>query len=390
VGSVKRHSNGRWRARYRDESGGEHARHFARKIDAERWLATVQADMLRGTYVDPRAGRVTFRDYAERWRSIQVHRPTTRAQIETHLRRNVYPYLGDRPMGSIRRSEIQAWIRRLVTTGEGRRALAPSTIEVVYRYVVAIFRSAVADRVIVASPCIDVRLPKGKPRRVEPISTEAVMGLVDAVEPRYRALIVLGAGTGLRHGEAVGVELDQVDFLRRTLDVRQQLVVVAGEEPKVAPPKTAGSYRTVPLPRVVLGALAAHVAEFPPTAVELEDVTGPEPVRRRVLLLFTTPDGRPLRRTSFSAGVWQKARALAGLPESVTFHDLRHYYASLLIRHNESVKVVQARLGHASAAETLDTYSHLWPDSEDRTRLAVDQVLGVEPGADSVRTGDAW
>jgi integrase len=216
------------------------------------------------------------------------------------------------------------------------------------------------------------------------------MGLVDAVEPRYRALIVLGAGTGLRHGEAVGVELDQVDFLRRTLDVRQQLVVVAREEPKVAPPKTAGSYRTVPLPRVVLGALAAHVAEFPPTAVELEDVTGPEPVRRRVLLLFTTPDGRPLRRTSFSAGVWQKARALAGLPESVTFHDLRHYYASLLIRHNESVKVVQARLGHASAAETLDTYSHLWPDSEDRTRLAVDQVLGVEPGADSVRTGDAW
>jgi integrase len=87
--------------------------------------------------------------------------------------------------------------------------------------------------------------------------------------------------------------------------------------------------------------------------------------------------------------VWQPARARAGLPDSVTFHDLRHYYASLLIRHSESVKVVQARLGHASAAETLDTYSHLWPGSEDRTRLAVDEVLGAGPVADSVRTAGA-
>ena len=77
-----------------------------------------------------------------------------------------------------------------------------------------------------------------------------------------------------------------------------------------------------------------------------------------------------------SASVWRPAVKRAGL-EGVTFHDLRHYYASMLIRHNESVKVVQARLGHATAAETLDTYSHLWPDSEDRTREAVDVVLGA-------------
>jgi integrase len=388
VGSVKRHANGRWRARYRDESGREHARHFPRKIDADRWLSTVQADMLRGTYVDPRAGRVTFREYAERWRTIQVHRPTTRAQLDTHFRRHVYPVLGDRPIGSIRRSEIQGWIRRLTTTGDGRRALAPSTVEVVYRYVVAVFRAAVADKVLVDSPCVDIKLPRGKPRRVEPIPTEAVMGLVDAVDSRYRALVVLGAGTGLRQGEAFGVELDQVDFLRRQLVVRQQLVVVANERPKIAPPKTDGSYRTVPLPRVVLDALAAHLAEFPPAPVDMEDVTGPEPVFRPARLLFTTPDGFPIRRTSFSR-VWQPARTRAGLPDSVTFHDLRHYYASLLIRHNESVKVVQARLGHSTAAETLDTYSHLWPDSEDRTRLAVDEVLGANPAADSLRTGGA-
>lgn len=64
-------------------------------------------------------------------------------------------------------------------------------------------------------------------------------------------------------------------------------------------------------------------------------------------------------------------------PGGTTYHDLRHFYASLLIDHGESVKVVQRRLGHASATETLDTYSHLWPDSEDRTRDAVDSVLGA-------------
>ena len=82
--------------------------------------------------------------------------------------------------------------------------------------------------------------------------------------------------------------------------------------------------------------------------------------------------------------VWRAAVKAAGAPGGTGFHQLRHFYASLLIRHGESVKTVQARLGHASASETLDTYSHLWPDSDDRTRAAVDSVLF----ADSVRTGE--
>jgi integrase len=73
--------------------------------------------------------------------------------------------------------------------------------------------------------------------------------------------------------------------------------------------------------------------------------------------------------------VWRPAVNRADLRPGTRFHDLRHYYASLLIRHGESVKTVQSRLGHASATETLDTYAHLWPDSEDRTREAVDSAL---------------
>ena len=91
----------------------------------------------------------------------------------------------------------------------------------------------------------------------------------------------------------------------------------------------------------------------------------------------------PKNGTAFSERIWRPALKRAGL-SGVTMHGLRHFYASLLIRHGESVKTVQARLGHASAAETLDTYSHLRPDSDDRTRAAVDSVLGRV--ADSVRT----
>ncbi|MEP6698072.1 MAG: tyrosine-type recombinase/integrase [Pseudonocardiales bacterium] len=140
-------------------------------------------------------------------------------------------------------------------------------------------------------------------------------------------------------------------------------------------PGTEASVRTVPLPQVVLEALAAHVAEYP---------SGWQG------LMFTTATGGPIWRATW-AGTWATAVRRAGLPAGTRFHDLGHYYASLLIRHAESVKVVQARLGHASAAETLDTYSHLWPDSEDRTRGAVDSVLGVhsvfaaDPGAPPVR-----
>jgi integrase len=360
----------RWQARWRDEAGRQRKQNFAKRDDAKLFLATVTVDPLRGSFVDPRAGRVAFRIRGEQWRAAQVHRATTAAQVETHLRRHVYPTFGDRALGSIRPSEIQAWVRRL------EQDLAPSTIGVVYSFVAGILRAAVRDRLIATSPCMDIRLPKPEPKRVAPLATEKVEALIAAMPERYRALVTLAAGTGLRQGECFGLEVGAVDFLRRTLEVRQQLVTMPGKPPYLAPPKTPSSYRTVPLPQVVVDALAAHLAAFPAVPAEITDASHkPEPKARQAVLLFTTPAGVPVRRTRFSP-IWRPAATAAGLGDGVTFHDLRHYYASLLIRHGESVKVVQSRLGHKNAAETLDTYSHLWPDSEDRTREAVDTVLG--------------
>lgn len=345
----------RWEVRYRTPDGAERSRTFTTRRDAQRFASTVEADKLRGAWVDPRAARVTLKEYGEPWRATRVHRRSTQAQVETNLRRHVYPYFGDRPLGSIRPSEIQAWVQHR------SEQLAATTVEVVCRYLASIFRTAVTDQLLLASPCVGIRLPKRERRTVVPLTTEQVRALIDAVPDRYRALVVLGAGSGLRQGEAFGMTLDHVDFLGRRLDVAQQLILLAKLAPELAPPKTDASYRTVPLPDVVLDELAAHLAKYPATG--------------ELGLIFTDDAGAPISRTRFSSDVWRPAVAAAGVPAGVGFHALRHYYASLLISEGASVKTVQARLGHASAVETLNTYAHLWPDSEDHTRAAVDRVL---------------
>jgi integrase len=360
MASIARRPDGTYRPRFRDAAGKEHARHFKRKVDAQRWLDEMTAAMVSGQYVDPAAGRVTVRQYAEQWRASQVHRATTAAHVETMLRRHVYPDLGPKRLSSVLSSDIQALVKRLSLD------LAPSTVGVVHRILAGIFKAAVRDRRIAASPCEGTKLPKVHRRRVEPMTLEAVEALTEAMPDRYRALLILSAGTGLRQGEVFGLTVDRIDFLRRQLTVDRQLVTMPDRAPYLAPPKTQASVRVVPLPQAVIDALAAHLAAWP-----TDD------------FVFTTELGTPIRRTGFSERVWRPAVRRAGL-SGVTPHSLRHFYASLLIRHGESVKTVQARLGHASAAETLDTYSHLWPDSDDRTRAAVDSVLGRV--ADSVRT----
>lgn len=212
----------------------------------------------------------------------------------------------------------------------------------VYSYLAAVFRAAVEDRLIPATPCTRIALPKVAPARVEPLAVDVVEALADSVPARYGALVVLAAGTGLRHGEALGLTVDRVDFLRRTLTVDRQLVLMPGGPPYLAPPKTPASTRTIPLPAVVVDALAAHLAEHPATVQEIEHRDGNGvPTTVRTALLFTTESGTAIRRTLFSGRVWgptldtMRTRAAEDdtapvVPTGGSFHDLRHFYASLL------------------------------------------------------------
>ena len=378
MANLQKRPDGRWRARYRDVGGRQHAKHFDRKVDAQRWLDEVTASVVTGQYVDPKAGRILFRSYAEQWRAAQVHRRSSADHVETMLRRHAYPTLGERQMSSILPSEVQAWVKRLSTGDSGRKPLAPSTVGVVHGIVSAIFKAAVRDRRVMANPCEGTKLPTVEKRRVAPMTTEQVETLRNELPGALKALVTFAAGTGMRQGEVLGLTRDRLRLLgaNPVVVVDRQLVTLHSGKTEFGPLKTKASYRTIPLPNVVVETLNAHLGEHQVAAGGL---------------VFTFA-GQPITRQTFGHA-WRPAATAVGLTEATGkgMHALRHYYASLLIRYGESVKTVQDRLGHATAAETLDTYSHIWPDSDDRTRDAIDSVLGdwtLAPG-DYLGTDDA-
>jgi integrase len=363
VASIQKRSSGRWRARYKDAEDREHARHFSRKADAELWLAQVRADQLRGTYVDPRAGKITLQEFAEQWLTAQGHRASTRRLYERTMRLHVLPVLGQRPLASIRRTDIQA----LVTASAEQ--LAPKTVENHLRLIRAVFNAAVEDRLISVSPVRKISRQPVARARVVPLSVAQVDALVAATPDRYRAMIITAVGSGLRQGELLGLRAADVDLDSQQLHVRHQLVSVAGVRPQLGPPKTESSLRSVPIPDFVVAALRSHLASYPP---------GPFGV------LFTNKRGLTVNRQSLHRS-FRSALRTAGLPAGVTFHQLRHTYASLLINAGESPTVVAARLGHKNATETLQTYSHLWPSSADQTRQVLSRAF---QDADFSRTAE--
>lgn len=352
--SIQKRPDGKWRARYRDAAGREHAQHFARKVDAQRWLDGVTASLVRGDYCDPRAGRITVAEYATPWAASQVSRAATAAIVDNALRVHILPALGDRAMASVRRSDVQALVKA------SSERLAPGTVKNIYDTAARLFTAAVEDRVIAHTPCRRIVLPAASDVEVVPPTAEVVWALADAIRPHYRAAVILMAGSGLRIGEALGLEVRDVDFLRRTVRVERQRL----QDGSIGPAKTAKSVRTVPLGQVVVDQLAAHLADAPASG-----------------WLFTTELGEPLTYRRWKT-VWKAANTASDV--TVDTHGLRHFTASALIAGGASVKQVQTVLGHSSAAITLRVYSHLWPGDDDRTRSVMDAVLGAR--ADQVRT----
>jgi integrase len=363
LANIQKRPNGKWRARYRDLDGKEHARHFDRKLDAQRWLDEVTTSVVTGQYVDPRAGRVTFEKYAERWQSSLIASEAGERITDNALRLHLVPALGARSLAAIRRNDIQVLFRRLSDQ------LGPGSVRNVYDVLVRVMTAAVDDKVIASSPCRRITLPAMPDEEVTPPTVAQVEAMARVMPPYIRAAVVTLAGSGLRIGELLGLRVADVDLKAGSIRVERQRL----QSGKVGPPKTAKSRRTVPVGEVVTDALLAHLAARP----------SPE-------WLFTMEEGEPLnyrrwktewncaRRTlqaEESEAAKNEGRKSVELPHMVT-HDMRHFYASALIAGGASVKQVQMVLGHASAVITLRIYAHLWPGEEDRTRSVMDAVLG--------------
>ncbi|MFF4907193.1 tyrosine-type recombinase/integrase [Streptomyces sp. NPDC001260] len=364
----------RWAVRWWD-NGKQRRKSFTRKGDADTFAATTTHQIETGGYIDPEARRTTVREVAEQWLASAEHRPSTAEGAERQLRLHVLPLLGDRAVGSLKRADIQEWLK-------GRRAvLADSTTAIVYGRLKAVLTFAVHNDLIVKSPCDGVKAPSVRRKEIVIPSTEAVAALVAAAPPRYRAMVLLAAGSGLRMGELVGLEAEALDLDKAEVHVRQQAVRLGKGLPHLGEPKTDQSYRSVPLAKAVVEALTEHVRRFPPTPVKMDDRTDPRRSHSRTaLLVFANGEHKPLNGGGWSrvwASTLKRAKVSgAEVPYGTSMHDLRHYYASLLIHHRESIKTVQKRLGHSKPSVTLDVYMHVFGEIEDTTAAAVQDALG--------------
>lgn len=366
MGSVrKRRGRSRpYEARYRGPDGRQRSKSFVRKLDAQRWLTERERERHRGEWVDPALGQTPFSEWSARVQAGRVNlAPSTRARDQSIIRSLVLPTFGDLELRSIQPSDIREWVTELV---EGE--YAANTVRKAYQLLAQALAVAVEDGFLARTPCRSVALPRviAVPQRF--LSPSEAEELAAAIDPRYRALVLVGAYAGLRFGEAAGLRLERLDLLRRTLRVQETVSEVRGHVRIRPVPKSRASHRTVSLDPHLAQDLAEHLTTYP---------VGPDG------FVFSAPEGGPLHRTNFCRRFWQPA-VRASVSEPCRFHNLRHTHVAFLIEAGEDPKVIQERLGHASIRVTYDTYGHLFPGRDER---AAERLAGLRYRA---RVGQVW
>jgi integrase len=363
----------RWLARYVDDEGKERSKSFRTKVEANAWLDNTVSSLVSGNYVDPRFGKVTFASFYKEWSSRQVWVQGTRNAMDLAARSVTF---GDVPFVDLRPSHAESWVKKMLDDG-----LQPSTIKTRFVNVRGAIRAAVRDRMLSRDVTINVKLPRQrKAEAAMAIPTPAEVGrLLTFDDRRARTFIAVCAFAGLRLGEAAALQVGDIDFLRREIKINRQVQRATGSGVEIRAPKY-GSERTVYAPDGLLELLSEHLRDG---VLKASDKTS---------WLFEGERGNPWHQNTVGY-FWRRARTHAEIDYKL--HDLRHFFASGLIRAGCDVVTVQRALGHSNASVTLKTYSHLWPDANDRTRKAAalmfDESLGIErpaATADQLRTED--
>ena len=347
----KRKRNGqlRWYARYRDPGGTQLVKVFDRKIDAERFLTTVEASKLTGSYIDAKRASITFRAFAEEHWAAYSHNlaaDTTRVRKRAVLDRHILPTLGKYPVGSIKPSVVATALATWSQT------LAPGTVGQVLRQVRQILDAALADGLVASNAAKSVKAPTAPRRRDVHLTDEDVTAVLQATSEHHRPLVITLIGLGLRISEACGLRVEDVDFLRRTVRVRQQRRP-GGDMGRL---KTGSSARDIPADDTILNALAEQVRYWP----------------RRDGLIFSSTIGRPLTK-SIAGHVFDDIERAVGF--TLSPHSLRHYFGACLISRGVSVVAVSRWLGHSSPEITYRVYAYLKPEDEQAGRAALAETM---------------
>ncbi|MEW6770240.1 MAG: tyrosine-type recombinase/integrase [Bacillota bacterium] len=348
-------------------------RGFKTQKEAEATLAKAIAEVARGTYIDP--ARMSVKEYLEQWFATHADglSPTTRRRYESIIRHQLVPYLGGVPLQKLTPLQVQTFLGQLAR--EGRRdnkktvprGLAPASVAYVYRVLHRALEQAVEWEMLSRNPAARVRPPRADRKEPRVLTETEVQHLLDSLKGTCLYMpAFLAVYTGLRLGEVLALRWEDVDLNGLVIHVRRTSVQTKAGEPAYKSPKTAKGRRTVDISPAVVRELKAHrrrQLEWKLRAGSLWQETG---------LVCTREDGSPINPPSLGSFFRRKARE-AGFP--ISFHDLRHVHASLLLKAGVRLKVVQERLGHSQITVTGDIYTHLLPTMQREAALKLEQLL---------------
>ncbi|WNG95299.1 site-specific integrase [Mycobacterium sp. ITM-2016-00318] len=357
----------RWRARYVDDRGREHAKVFTRKVDGQQWLDKQVSDQVTGSWTDPKLSGETFGVLADRWIQTKATRaPKTVAGYRSLLDVVVLPRWRDVPLRDVSFEDLQQWVSALSVDGSSRfegRGLSASRVIQAHQVVSQVLRYAVKAKHLPANPAEGIELPR-KPEVEQRYLTHEQLHRLAVASGRLRTLVLVLGYCGLRFGEAAALRVGDVNLPARRIRVSRSVTNVTGRGLVEGPTKNH-SARSVPVPRFLAPLLETEIGERPETE-----------------LLFASRRGGYVTEGEVR-WVFDPAATAVG-EDGLTPHELRHTCASLAIAAGANVKVLQTLLGHKTATLTLDRYGHLFPDDLGRIADAFDAA--AQTTADGLRT----
>ena len=369
-GSLRKLPSGNWQVRYPGPDGilRPDRATYPTKTAAEQRLVEIESELLKGDWLDPDAGAVLFKDYAAQWIAERTLKPRSREEYERNLRLHVYPALGEKPLNGIGAPEIRTWRAKLLAAGTGS-----STVAKTYRILHVIFATALDDDLIRRNPC---RIKKAGTETADerPTATlQQVFAIADAIQPRYRLLVLLAAFAQLRFGELVGLRRANVVLPPMRPPTATEITAGADENQLIAEdppllkvqratgemedgtqydadPKSEAGKRKITLPRALRSEIEHHLANFARPGLDGR--------------LFVGPQGAVPRRRNFNR-VWKRALKEAKVPDEMGLHlhDLRHTGATWSAQSGATLKELMSRIGHASTRAAM-IYQHATSDRD--------------------------
>ena len=380
---------------------GVRARSFHGSQDAKDWLKKASVKKAEGKFVDSRDGEILLSDYIEhKWWPMTTYPPSSRATVRSRVKCHILPLLGHLTLNEIDYEVLAQWKKDL-----GAR-VAPRSARAIWIHLGTILEAARKARRIPENPCKEygeLKPPEGEPSKAKAWPRETIDGIREGLVPRYRVMVDLGAGLGLRQGEALGLAAQDFDWEAGEVHVQRQVRFDVKGRAYFCLPKGKKTRRVPVAPNVAVRIRAA-MAAFPPTSTmlpwqdpeaPLTDLEAKQRAPRTASLLVVTEAGKPVLADLFNRIYWKPSLEAAGVIARLDlatlpkvswrrpaktygdtrehgFHCLRHTYASVNLGAGESPVNVSVWMGHASVKVTLEVYGHMVPGSVAKGLAAID------------------